>query len=109
MVVLELKLPESQDPETFAAFMRDEYMASIHKGPTRRGQVLSISLSQRRNLHAGDDFERSFLMLVGWEGVDLDTLPRIDGDAVTAKLDGFMLEVKPLGEFNEIANWPAAV
>jgi hypothetical protein len=105
MVVLELKLPKNKNPETFAAFMRDEYMAAVHKGPTRRGQVSSIALSQRRNLHAREDFERSFLMIVGWEGVELDTLPRIDGEAVNAKLDGFKLRVKPLGEFNDIAGW----
>ncbi len=103
MVVLELKLPKSKNPETFAAFMRDEFMPAVRKEPTRMGQVSSVSVSQRRNLHAGDDFERSFLMLVGWEGVELNTLPRIDGDAVKAKLEGFKLKVKPLGEFNEIA------
>ena len=109
MVVFELKLPSGKDPEVFAAFMRDEYMPAVHKGPTRLGQVTSISLSQRRNLHAGNDFERRFLMLVDWEGVELDGLPRVDGDAVKAKLDGFKLRVKPLGEFSEAARWqPAA-
>ncbi len=108
MVVLELTLPKSKDPQAFAEFMRDEYMAAVHRGPTRVGQVLSISLSQRRNLHARDDFERSFIMLVGWEGVELDTLPRVDGDDVKAKLDGFMLEVKPLGEFSDIASLTGA-
>jgi hypothetical protein len=105
MVVLELKLPKNKNPETFAAFMREEYMPAVHKGPTRRGQVSSVSLSQRRNLHPGDDFERSYLMIVGWDGVDLDELPRIDGDAVKAKLDSFKLKVKPLGEFSEVAGW----
>jgi hypothetical protein len=109
MVVLELKLPKNKDPEVFAAFMRDEYMAAVRKEPTRAGVVTSISLTQRRNLHAGDDFERNFLMLVGWEGVELVSLPRIDGDAVKAKLESFKLRVTPLGEFNEIADWlPAA-
>ena len=108
MVVFEIKLPKSKDPETFAAFMRDEYMPAVHKGPTRRGTVTSVSLSQRRNLHAGDDFARNFLMRVGWEGVDLDDLPRIDGDAVNAKLDSFKLRVKCLGEFDRVANWQAA-
>ncbi len=108
MVVLELKLPKSKDPEVFAAFMRDEYLAAVHKGPTRLGQVSSVSLSQRRNLHAGDDFERTFFMLVGWEGVELDTLPRVDGDDVKGKLDGFMLDVKTLGEFSDIAGWQTA-
>ncbi len=65
MVVLELKLPKNKDPETFAAFMRDEYMPAVHKGPTRLGVVSSISLSRHDNLNAGDDFARSILMLVG--------------------------------------------
>jgi hypothetical protein len=108
MVVLEVKLPKDKNPESFAAFMRDEYVAAVHKGPTRLGQVSSIALSQRRNLHAGDDFERSFLMIVGWDGVELDHMPRIDGEAVNAKLGSFKLKVKPLGEFNEIAGWATA-
>ncbi len=106
MVVLELELPKSKDPEAFAAFMRGEYMPAVRKDPTRAGVVTSVSLTQRRNLHAGDDFERSFLMLVGWEGVELDSLPRIDGDAVKAKLESFKLRVTPLGEYDEIADWP---
>jgi hypothetical protein len=106
MVVLELKLPKSKDPEAFVRFMRDEYMAAVRKEPTRAGQVMSVTLSQRRNLHAGDDFERSFLMIVGWEGVELDRLPRIDGEAVNAKLESFKLKVNPLGEFDEVAGWP---
>jgi hypothetical protein len=108
MVVLEVKLPKNKNPETFAAFMRDEYMAAVHKGPTRLGQVTSIALSQRRNHHAGDDFERSFLMIAGWDGVELDHLPRVDGEDVNAKLESFKLKVKPLGEFNDIAGWPPA-
>jgi hypothetical protein len=103
MVVLEIKLPKSKDPESFAAFMRDEFMPALHKGPTRAGQVLSVSFSQRQNLHAGDDFKRTFLMLVGWEGVPLTTLPRIDGEAVKARLESFKLRVKPLGEFDAVA------
>ena len=108
MVVFEIKLPKSKNPETFAAFMRDEYLPAVHRGATRRGVVTSISLSQRRNLHAGDDFVRSFLMRVGWEGIDLDGLPRVDSDDVKAKLDGFNLDVKCLGEFDRVAEWKAA-
>jgi hypothetical protein len=108
MVVFQIRLPKSQDPDAFTAFMRGTYFPAVHKGPTRLGQVESLALAQGRNEHAGDDFARRFLLSVGWSGVPLEDLPRLDSDEAKAKFAAFKPQVKRLGEFAETASWPKA-
>jgi hypothetical protein len=105
MVVFQIGLPKSQNPEAFAVFMRETYFPAVHKGPTRLGQVLSLALGRGRNEHKGDDLARRFLLRVGWSGLPLKDLPRVN-EAVKTKFKAFRPAVKRLGEFSEVARWP---
>jgi hypothetical protein len=108
MMIFDIRLANSKDPKAFVAFMKDSYFPAVHMGPTRRGQITWLSLGQGDNVHAGDKNEGHFLLSVGWEGTGHDDLPRLDDDGVKAKFEAFKPEVKWLGVFDDVANWPKA-
>lgn len=98
MIIYQIKLPKKQDPEAFAAFMRDEYFPAIHKGPTRVGQVLSLALLQ------SDKSAHEFFWHVGWGGLSQGG-PRVNSKKIASKFESFGASVKEFGFYREIAAW----
>lgn len=102
MIAYQIKLPETQDLEAFAVFMKDEYLAAVHRGPTRVGQVTSLLLLQKQADTGAKMHE--FLWLVGWGGLSSGDF-RIDDEAVEKKFKAFKARMKRLGSYREIASW----
>ena len=105
MIIYQIKLPATQDATAFADFMRNDYFPSVHKGATRVGKVLSLSLLQGETDTGSNSHE--FLWMVGWSGLSSGEA-RIDDDAIQKKFKSFKPRVKRLGSYNEIANWAEA-
>ncbi len=97
LCIVQIKLPETQDPEAFATFMNEEYFPAIGKDATRIGKVSGLRLFQ------GDttDTVRQFY----WH-VCVSKKPAVDDQTIERKFEAFGAEVHDLGEFVEAAEWP---
>lgn len=100
MIIYQISLPKTKDADAFAAFMKNDYFPSIHKGPTRVGQVTSMLLLQSKDSDAG----HQFLWQVGWNGLP-DRDPRADDENVQKKFESFGAKLHRLGTYNAIASW----
>lgn len=106
VIVKKIKLPEEQDPDAFATFMRDEYFPAVHKGATRVGAVEGLTLlqhSQTRVIGSGN----AFLMLTEWNGLPPgEGVPVVDDEEVQRKFESFGAQVEALGVHDQVAVWP---
>jgi hypothetical protein len=100
-----IQLPTSLNANSFEEFVRTRYLKAIHDGSTRVGQVMSVRVLRRRRMRQGEplDLDRSFLLLVDFEGVEAQ-LPRIDDEAVKRLFDSFDAKITELGAFDEVAS-----
>ncbi len=102
MFIYEIRLRKEKDPAAFADFMRDEYLPAVRKGPTRVGQVTELLLLRRETTATA----HRFLWLVGWSGLDPQSAPHVDDEAVRGKFsDTFGATVKRLDAWEEVARW----
>ncbi len=102
MIIYQIKLPKTQDAEVFVKFMNDEYFPSVHKGPTRVGQVSDLALLQEEPEGKTTGF--NFFLHVGWSGLRSGGI-RIDDEAVTKKFESFKARIKRIGSYAEAAIW----
>lgn len=108
MTMFQLSLPKTQSASDFIAFMQDQFFPAVRKGQTRSGQVEGLELKQARNVLAGDDLEREFLLDVGWSGVGgmpIEHMLHVDDKGVDAKYKAFKATVKRLGDYEQVASW----
>ena len=104
--IYQIRLPEEQDAEAFAEFMRKEYLPAIEpRGPTRGGRVTEIALLQRlsdASQESGADNAPEFVLHVHWEGVSAICRDSWVADQeVLRKLESFGARVKLLGNYFE--------
>ena len=100
MIIYRISLPKTTDADAFAAFMKDEYFPSIHKGPTRVGLVTSLLLLQSKD----SDSKHQFLWQVGWSGLS-GRDPHTDDDNVQKKFETFGAKLHRLGTYDAVASW----
>jgi hypothetical protein len=100
-----IQLPTSLTANSFEEFVRTRYLNAIHDGSTRVGQVMSARVLRRRRMTEGEalDLDRSFLLLVDFDGVEA-RLPRIDDEAVQKLFDSFNATITELGAFDEVGS-----
>ena len=106
-ILHELTLPDAADSEAFEDFLREDYLPAVHQGPTRVGQVMSVTLARRGD---GASVAR-FLLDTAFSGLGHDRMPRVDDDEVRLRFEEFGVTVKHLGNFLPTASWdnPAAI
>lgn len=100
MIVYQIDLPKAKDADAFATFVKDEYFPSIHKGPTRVGQVTSLLLQSKDG-----NGKHQFIWQVGWSGLP-DRDPHADDDNVQKKFESFGAKLNRLGTYDAVASWP---
>jgi hypothetical protein len=105
LCIYRIRLPEEQDAEAFATFMREEYLPAV--GPrmaTRVGQVTGLALLQRLpddSQEPGADDAPEFLLHVDWSGVGGCRDSWVDDEEVLRKLESFGARLKLLGGYLE--------
>jgi hypothetical protein len=100
-IIYQITLPERMIGETFIEFMRDEYFPAVHKGPTRVGQVTSLSL-----LRVSDGIKtNTFFMQISYNGLATFEI-RVDDKEVQQKFETlYGKRMKRLGSYYEVAAW----
>ena len=83
LAISEIELAEGVDAEAFGDFFRDEFLPSVHMGPTRVGQVLGVELLER----ATSETETALALLVRWSGLSDRVRVRSDDDAVQKRFE----------------------
>jgi hypothetical protein len=103
--IYQIRLPEEQDAEAFAEFMRKEYLPAIEpREPTRGGRVTDLTLLQRlsdASQESGADNAPEFVLHVDWEGVLGCRDSWVADQEVLRKLESFGASVKLLGNYFE--------
>lgn len=104
MIIYRIELPQEQDADEFVAFMREDYLPAVHRGPTRVGEVLGLTLLQ------GDpDPETTvpaFFLHVEWAGLEGDYARlRLDDQAAADRLEAFGAHLQRLGFYREVVRW----
>jgi hypothetical protein len=98
-LVSEIELPQEQDAAAFVDFMRDEYIPSVHTGPTRIGKVDGLQLLQG----IAAVTSHKFLWLVDWNGLEHEAAGARVPDEVSSKFEGFGASRKPHVAWQEVA------
>jgi hypothetical protein len=101
LLIYEIELPKDEDVSAFRAFMRDEYIPAVHKGPTRVGQVKGLELLERDASETG----HRFLWLVRWDGLNPQASDYLDDEAVRRKFEAFGATMKDHVAWQEVAGW----
>ena len=101
LLAYELELAKERDASEFGAFMRDEYIPAVHKGPTRVGQVKELELLERE----ATDTSHRFLWLVRWDGMNPQAGVRLDDEAIERKLEAFGVTMGEHIVWQEDARW----
>lgn len=101
-IIHRITLSDEQDADAFETFMRDEYLPAVHKGPTRVGQVTSVTLLRG----VADTHQRmpTFLMNVGYDGMATGRV-NVDDQAVRDKFESFGAQIERVGAFTQVAVW----
>ena len=102
MIIYQIKLPVEQDPEAFATFMRKTYFPAVHRGATRIGQVVNLTLFQATNGKPGN-----FILHLDWTGLageDFNMMIRTDDDEINKKFKLFNAHVENIGTYEEIVS-----
>lgn len=102
-IIYQISLPEAQDADAFEAFMKDRYFPSVHKGPTRVGQVTSLALW--RGIADTHEPNHVFFVNMGYSGMAAGKLV-VDDDEVQTAFDAFGATLNHLGAFDRRAVWP---
>jgi hypothetical protein len=83
LAISEIELAKGVDAEAFGDFFRDEFLPSVHMGPTRVGQVLAVELLERE----ASETETALAMLVRWSGLPGGVRVRADDAAVQQRFE----------------------
>ena len=83
LLLSDIELANGVDADAFGEFFRDEFLPSVHTGPTRVGQIQEVELLER----ATSETDRSFAVLVRWSGMSGGRTVRADDAAVQEKLE----------------------
>ncbi len=102
MIFYQIILPKQKEADAFAKFMKEEYVPSIHKGATRVGQVLRLSLWQSHD----SDADHHFLWEVDWSGLSGHDI-RAEDESIQHKFEKYGAKLKHLGTYDEVAKWPS--
>lgn len=100
MIVYQIRLPKKQDAEAFVKFMREEYFPAVHKGATRVGKVLDLTLLQEEPERRTTGCK--FFWHVGWNGLAMGNAT-VDDKTVVRKFNAFKASLKRVGAYNEVA------
>lgn len=88
----EIELAKGVDADAFGDFFRDEFLPSVHTGPTRVGQIQDVELLER----ATSETERAFAVLVRWSGLAGYKTLHADDAAVQSRLDEMAVIKEPV-------------
>jgi hypothetical protein len=104
-ILHQLTLPEHTDIDAFETFMRDRYFPAVHQGATRIGLITDLALWRRDSAVDGPG---TYLLVMGFDGLTGDQLPRVDDEEVSDAFTAFGAVITFLGDYSEVVAWSDA-
>jgi hypothetical protein len=98
-IVYRIALPAGQDADAFEEFMRDRYLPAVHRGPTRIGQIVGLSLW--REVSGFHESTSPFLLHVDFVGAAAGGV-RMNDEEVTKEFEAFGAALEHLGAYREV-------
>jgi hypothetical protein len=83
LLMSDIELAKGVDAEAFGEFFRDAVLPAVFTGQTRVGKVEGIELLER----VTSETDRSFAVLVRWNGVTPAKIMRVADADIQARLD----------------------
>jgi hypothetical protein len=100
-IIYRITLPERMDSDRFIKFMQDEYFPAVHTGPTRVGQVTSLTLF--RDVSETDEGRNRFFLHVAYSGLAMGDVI-VENEEVRQTFEN-VYGAERLGVFDEVATW----